>query len=57
MTKLQALNILKKDFKLSTVKLSGADVVKQVDETKQKQSAVLKLKDVDQERLKVVVQL
>lgn len=57
MTKLQALNILKKDFKLSTVKLSQAEIMKQVDETKQKQSAVLKLKDVDQERLKVVVQL
>ncbi len=57
MNKLLALNILKKDFKLSTVKLSGVEIMKQVDETKQKQIEVLKLKEVDQDRLRVVVQL
>ncbi|MBC7382937.1 MAG: hypothetical protein H7296_08065 [Bacteroidia bacterium] len=57
MSKLQASNILIKDAKLSTLKLSGAAIMKQVDETKQKQTAVLKLKEVDQDRLRVVVQL
>ena len=57
MDKLQASNILIKDAKLSTDKLSGTTVVKQVDETKKKQMEVLKLKEVDQDRLRVVVQL
>ncbi len=59
MTKLQESQILVKDAKLQAVKLSAANVAvtKLIDETKQKQAEVLKLKEVDQDQLKMVVQL
>ena len=59
MSKLQASQILVKDAKLTVVKLQEADatVTKLIDETKQKQAEVLKLKEVDQDRLRMVVQL
>ena len=59
MEKLQMTQILVKDAKLTAVKLSetSAAVIKLIDDTKQKQADVLKLKEVDQERLRMVVQL
>ena len=59
MEKLQTFQILVKDAKLMAVKLSETDttVTKLIDKTKQKQAEVLKLKEVDQERLRMVVQL
>jgi hypothetical protein len=57
--KLQASSILVKNAKLFAVKLSETDlaVTKLIDETKQRQTEVLKLKEVDQESLRMVVQL
>lgn len=51
--------ILVKDAKLTAVKLSetSAAVIKLIDDTKQKQADVLKLKEVDKDRLRMVVQL
>lgn len=59
MEKLQVTQILVKDAKLTAVKLSESSttVTKLIDETKQKQAEVLKLKEVNQERLRMVVQL
>ena len=59
MSKLQASQILVKDAKITVVKLRQADatVTKLIEETKQKQAEVLKLKEVDQDRLRMVVQL
>jgi hypothetical protein len=57
MDKLQISEILVKDAKLEAVKLNEKNVAKLIDETKQKQAEVLKLKEVDQERLRMVVQL
>jgi hypothetical protein len=59
MEKLQITQILVKDAKLEAVKLNenNATVTKLIDETKQKQVEVLKLKEVDQETLRMVVQL
>jgi hypothetical protein len=58
MNKLQASQILIKDAQLTVVKLQAADinVAKLIHETKQKQAEVLKLKEVDQERLRMAVQ-
>ena len=58
MSKLQASQILIKDAQLTLVILQAADanVTKLIDETKQKQAEVLKLKEVDQERLRMAVQ-
>ncbi len=59
MEKLQVNQILVKDAKLSAVKLneSNVTVTNLINETKQKQAEVLKLKEFDQERLRMVVQL
>lgn len=59
MEKLHASQILVKDAKLTVIKLHEADanVTKLIDETKQKQAEILKLKEVDQDRLRMVVQL
>lgn len=59
MEKLQVTQILVKDAKLSAVKLNETNVTvtNLINETKQKQAEVLKLKEVDQERLRMVVQL
>jgi hypothetical protein len=59
MSKLQVSQILVKDAKLTVVKLEQSDtnVTKLIEETKQKQAEVLKLKEVDQDRLRMVVQL
>lgn len=59
MKKIQLYQILVKDAKVEAVKLNSNNslVCKLIDETKQKQSDVLKLKVVDQERLRMVVQL
>lgn len=59
MEKLHVTQILVKGAKLKAVKLSDANstVIKFINATKQKQSEVLKLKEVDQERLRMVVQL
>jgi hypothetical protein len=57
MDKLQISEILVKDAKLEAVKLNEINVAHLIDETKQKQAEVLKLKEVDQESLKMVVQL
>jgi hypothetical protein len=59
MEKLQVNQILVKDAKLSAVKLNETNVTvtNLINETKQKQAEVLKLKEVDQERLRMVVQL
>ncbi len=59
MEKLHVTQILVKNAKLTAVKLNETSitVTKLIDETKQKQAEVLKLKEVDQERLRMVVQL
>ncbi|WP_153825434.1 hypothetical protein [Niastella caeni] len=57
MDKIQISEILVKDAKLEAIKLNEKNVAKLIDETKQKQAEVLKLKEVDQESLKMVVQL
>lgn len=59
MAKLQASQILVKDAKLTVEKISekNPSVTKLIDETKQRQSEVLKLKDLDQDKLRIVVQL
>jgi hypothetical protein len=57
MDKLQISEILVKGAKLEAVKLNEKNVAQLIDETKQKQAEVLKLKEVDQESLKMVVQL
>ncbi len=59
MAKLEISHILVRDAKLSADKLNDKSqaVAKLIDETKQKQAEVLKLKEVDQERLRMVVQL
>lgn len=59
MGNLQVTQILVPNAKLSAVKLSenSATIIKRISETKQKQADVLKLKEVDQDRLRMVVQL
>lgn len=59
MSKINASQIFIKDAKLRTKKLriDDAEVVKLIDETKKKQAEVLKLKEVDQDKLRMVVQL
>lgn len=59
MEKLHINQILVKDAKLAAVKLNETSVAVTtlINETKQKQVEVLKLKEVDQERLRMVVQL
>jgi len=59
MKKLQITQILVKGAKLNAVKLDEANraVTKIINATKQRQTEVLKLKEVDQERLRMVVQL
>lgn len=59
MKKLLASEILIKDAKLTVIKLHEGDVTvtKLIDETKQKQVEILKLKEVDQDQLRMVVQL
>ena len=59
MGNLQVTQILVENAKLSAVKLSDSNptVTKMISDTKQKQAEVLKLKEVDQERLRMVVQL
>lgn len=57
MNKLQISQILVKDAKLEVIKLIEKNVAQLINETKQKQAEVLKLKEVDQESLKMVVQL
>ena len=59
MAKIEISHILVRDAKLSADKLNDKSqaVAKLIDETKKKQAEVLKLKEVDQERLRMVVQL
>lgn len=57
MEKLKADQILVKDAKLTAVKLDEKDASKLIDATKLKQAETLKLKEVNQERLRMVVQL
>jgi hypothetical protein len=59
MEKLNVAQILVKDVKLTAVKLNeeNVDVKNLIDETKKKQAEILKLKEVDQERLRMVVKL
>lgn len=58
MEKLSLTQILIKDAKLQVVKLSdNASAVKLIDETRKKQEEILKLKEVSQENLRLVVQL
>ncbi len=58
MAKLQESQILVKDAKLTAVRLvETAEIRKLIEETRQKQEEILKLKEVDQERLRMVVQL
>ena len=59
MEKLNVTNILVKDVKLVAVKLNGdnVDVINLINETKKKQAEILKLKEVDQEGLRMVVPL
>jgi len=59
MEKLQVTQILVKDAKLFAEKLNvtNDNITKLINDTKQRQTEVLKLKEVDQERLRMVVQL
>lgn len=57
MNKLQISQILVKDASLEVIELNEKNVAQLINETRQKQAEVLKLKEVDQESLKVVVQL
>ena len=59
MSKVNASQILKQGAQLTVVKLSPDDsnVKKMIEETRQRQEEVLKLKEVDQEGLKTVIQL
>jgi hypothetical protein len=59
MEKLQLSQILVKDTKLSALKLDDSDkrVINFIEGTKKKQEEVLKLKNIDQDRLRMVVQL
>jgi hypothetical protein len=59
MVKVQLNQILVKGAKLSANKLNGQDpaIIKLIEITKEKQVSVLKLKEVDQESLKMIVQL
>lgn len=59
MEKLTLSQILIKDAKLQVLKLSNTDplVSKLINETKKKQQELLKLKQVNQEDLRMVVQL
>ena len=58
MEKLQVSQILVKGAKLSAVKLNetNVNVTNLINETKQKQAEVLKLKEVDQKGLYVIIQ-
>lgn len=59
MEKLQLENILVKDANLQAFRVKDTDLeVKRLfEQTKENQAKVLKLKEVDQERLRMVVQL
>ena len=57
MDKLQISEILVKGARLEAVKLNETNVAGLINETKQLQAEVLKLKEVDQEMLRMVVQL
>ena len=57
MNKLQISQILVKDAKLEVIKLNEKNVAQLIDETKQKQAEILKLKEIDQESLNMFVQL
>lgn len=59
MEKIQVAQILVQNAKLVAVKLNEANaaVTKMIDDTKKKQAEVLKLKEVDQASLRMVVQL
>jgi hypothetical protein len=59
MKKINASQILEKRAKLEAIKLDKEDtgLKKLIEDTKQKQLQLLKLKEVDEERLKMVVQL
>lgn len=57
MHKLQISEILVKGAKLEALKLNEKSAATLIKETKQRQAEVLKLKEVDQERLRMVVQL
>lgn len=59
MEKLKATSILVKGAKIKAVKLDeNSQSVKQIiEETQLRQTSILKLKEVDQTRLKMVVQL
>lgn len=58
MDKLSLTRILIKDAKLRVVKLGNSEsVTKLIDETRKRQGEVLKLKEVNQENLRLVVQL
>jgi hypothetical protein len=59
MKKINASQILEKRAKLEAIKLDKEDtgLKRLIEDTKQKQLQLLKLKEVDEERLKMVVQL
>ncbi|MBK9984476.1 MAG: hypothetical protein IPP15_19265 [Saprospiraceae bacterium] len=58
MHKITASQILVEGAQLTVTHLTNdVDTLKLIDETKQKQAEVLKLKEVDQDRLRMVVQL
>jgi hypothetical protein len=57
MERLQVSQILVKNATLKAIQLTEAGTKKFIDETRQKQAKVRKLKEVDQDMLKMVVQL
>ena len=59
MEKLQAKDILIKDANLKAVRFNDSNItiIKLIEETNQKQADVLKLKEIDQEKLNMVIQL
>ena len=59
MDKLRVTNILHKNVKIEAVKLTDKNdyTSSRINETKLKQAEILRLKEVDQERLRMIVQL
>lgn len=57
MEKTDVSKILIKDAILKAINLNEETAIKLIEETKQKQAEVLKLKEINQDMLKMVVQL
>lgn len=57
MGKIKASQILVRNARIEVIKLKPSDVREMIESTRKKQDDLRKLKDVDQEKLKLVVQV